>query len=109
MEVNVLGTVYTVDMTKQSDDPRLEDSDGYIDTSEKLIMIDDMTEAEKDINTKGDLKSYQKQVTRHELIHAFLFESGLDVNSWAYNEELVDWISIQFPKIAKAFDEAGCL
>lgn len=109
MEVNVLGTEYTVDIMAKGEDPRLEDNDGYCDTSEKLCVIDDMAEAENDVSAKGDLKSYQKQVIRHELIHAFLFESGLDVNSWAYNEELIDWIAIQFPKIAKAFAEADCL
>lgn len=110
MEINVLGTEYTVNITPRREDPRLADgSDGYTDTSEKLCVIDDMSEAEDEIFVKGDLKKYRQQVIRHELLHAFLFESGLDANSWAYNEELVDWIAIQFPKIAKAFDEAECM
>lgn len=109
MEINVLGTEYTVYLTPKSEDPRLEDNDGYTDTSEKLCVVDDLEHAEKDTFAKGDLKKYRKQVIRHELLHAFLFESGLDVNSWAYNEELVDWIAIQFPKIAQAFTEADCM
>ncbi len=109
MEVSVLGTEYTVNITAKDEDPRLEDNDGYCDTSEKLCVIDDLSKAENDVSAKGDLKSYRKQVIRHELLHAFLFESGLDVNSWAYNEELIDWIAIQFPKIAKAFAEADCM
>ena len=109
MEVNILGTEYTISITPKGEDPRLEDNDGYTDTSEKLCVIDDLSEAEKCIESKGDLKSYRRQVMRHEIVHAFLFESGLDVNSWAYNEELVDWFAIQFPKIAKAFAEADCM
>ena len=110
MKVNVLGEPYTIDIIPAETDPKLEeDHDGYCDTSEKRCVIDDLSEAENDRNATGDLKSYRKQVIRHELLHAFLFESGLDVNSWAYNEELVDWIAIQFPKIAKAFDEADCM
>lgn len=40
----------------------------------------------------------------------FLFESGLDANSngieaWASNEEMVDWIAIQMPKIVNAYEE----
>lgn len=41
--------------------------------------------------------------------------SGLNVNSlpcedgWATNEEMVDWIAIQGPKIFKAWKEAGAL
>ena len=47
---------------------------------------------------------------RHELIHAFLFESGLAENSnWARNEEMVDWIARQFPKMAKTFQEVKVL
>ena len=51
----------------------------------------------------------QKHVLRHELIHAFLFESGLDQNSnlcesWAINEEMVDWMAIQMPKIMNIYD-----
>ena len=49
------------------------------------------------------------------MIHAFLAESGLSANalsnytSWAENEEMVDWIAIQFPKILEVFKEADCL
>ena len=55
-----------------------------------------------------------RQVTRHEIIHAFLFESGLDISSgkadnWAVNEEMVDWFCIQIPKIQRCMQEAGVL
>ncbi len=110
MKINVLGEEYTVDIIPKSEDPKFADgNDGYADTSEKRCVIDDMSDSENDVFVKGDLKKYRKQVIRHELLHAFLFESGLDVNSWAYNEELVDWMAIQFPKIAKAFAEADCM
>lgn len=39
----------------------------------------------------------------------FLFESGLDSESWGRNEEIVDWIANQFPKMMKAFDEVNAL
>lgn len=46
----------------------------------------------------------------NEIVHAFLLESGLDENSeWARNEELVDWIAIQGPKIWKAWQEADAV
>jgi len=50
-----------------------------------------------------DLEKYRKQVIRHELVHAFLFESGLDASSWGKNEEIVDWIAIQSLKLFEAF------
>lgn len=60
-----------------------------------------------------DLVAYQRKVIRHEIVHAFLYESGLWQNSygskcWAQNEEMVDWFAIQEPKIHSAYIEAGC-
>ncbi|HJA90843.1 MAG TPA: hypothetical protein H9948_08655 [Candidatus Jeotgalibaca merdavium] len=47
---------------------------------------------------------------RHELIHVFLFESGLGENSqWAQNEEMVDWFARQFPKLLKAFQAVSAI
>ena len=72
-------------------------------------MVEDMSSHENSIGAKKDLKNYQRQVIRHEILHAFLYESGLEGNSWAINEEMVDWLAIQFPKIEKAFREVGCI
>lgn len=50
-----------------------------------------------------------KKTIRHEIIHAFLNESGLTDcalqprGSWARNEEMVDWFAIQGPKIVQAW------
>lgn len=98
---NVLGTPYEVFKTKESDDPNLKDCSGYTDVTTKKIVVEDM-------GTRGDkldnMKVYENKTIRHELIHAFIFESGLDGEvDWATNEEVVDWIAMQFPKIAEAF------
>ena len=55
-----------------------------------------------------------KKVLRHEIVHAYLCESGLEhcslgEDSWATNEEMVDWMAIQGPKLYKAWEEAGAL
>lgn len=60
-----------------------------------------------------DLVAYQKKVLRHEIVHAFLYESGLWQNAygskcWAKNEEMIDWMAIQIPKIQRAYKEAYC-
>ena len=52
-----------------------------------------------------DVAKYRKQVIRHELIHAFLCESGLHENCKWHNEEMVDWLAIQAPKLQKIFKE----
>ena len=109
---NVLGTEYKIflDVSKD-DDPILETCDGYCDKTVHRIVI---AAPEKDANL-ADFVDYQKQLMRHELVHAFLFESGLDGNSaWhvegeEHPEQTVEWIARQFPKMIKTFREVGAL
>ena len=107
-KVNILGTEYTLIETTQAEDQNLEGVDGYCDTSIKECVVEKM-EASGVIREKKNLPEYKKAVTRHELIHAFLFESGLDCCSWANNEEMVDFFAIQFPKLLKVFKDSDCL
>ena len=107
MEINILGTVYTLNEETEKTDKLLANKDGYCDTSIKKCVVDKMQNDAPD--AKKDLVSYKKSVIRHELLHAFLFESGLDTQSWAVNEEMIDWIAHQFPKLHKAFEEADAL
>lgn len=107
----VLGTVYKIIKGTKEQYPVLGNIDGFTDTSTKEIIIDTF---EVTPNSKKDLDKYEKSVMRHEIIHAFLAESGLEANSnscdaWATNEEMVDWFAIQAPKIYVAFVDAGCL
>jgi hypothetical protein len=105
-KVDVLGTTYIVKEDNDVNDPKLKECDGYCDETIKLCVVADLV---PDIMSKANLDEYKKKVTRHELVHAFLFESGLTENSWAENEEIVDWIASQFPKMLKAFKEIGAL
>lgn len=109
-KVNILGSEWNVKFGNEKEYPNLTNVDGYTDSSTRKIVVDDMEASHGQIGTKADLKSYQKHVVRHEIIHAFLLESGLDSNSnsadsWAMNEEMVDWFAIQSPKIFKVFNE----
>ncbi len=107
MKANVLGTEYEIKITNSDNDSYLKDMDGYCDETTKTIVVDEM---KPDDHSKLNLKEYQKKVTRHELIHAFLFESGLAESSpWARNEEMVDWVASQFPKIKKVFEDLNIL
>lgn len=104
--VNVLGTQYKVIQSNSGKDMTLETSDGYCDHTVKTCVIDTFKLAPGSVS---DLQEYRKKVIRHELIHAFLFESGLGHESWGTNEEIVDWIAFQFPKMLQAFQEADAL
>lgn len=115
MTVNILGIEYEIIHGMIKDYPALKSRDGYCDDTVKQIVIQHPDEWDADNpNAKGDLPRYFKQVLRHEIIHAFLSESGLSdcslkAGSWATNEEMVDWFAIQFLKLQKAFKEAEAI
>lgn len=108
MTVNILGEQYTI--TQSHNDPRLENIDGFCDETTKEIVVETYEGDDGKPGIKGQLDIQRKKNVRHEIVHAFLFECGLAENSpWAQNEELVDWIAIQGPKIWKAWQEAGAV
>ena len=103
MKVNVLGTVYRIKYV-----PSLDSRGGETDFYTKEIRISEQKDIPAEYKT-DNLKEMQRHVLRHELIHAFLFESGMDQSSaaheaWAVNEEMIDWMAIQMPKIMAAYD-----
>ena len=106
--IDVLGTKYTVTEASVDEDKRLVGYDGYCDKTDKRIVV---TKVSPDCDL-GDFAAYQKKLIRHEIIHAFLFESGLHEN-WrhdeGHDEAYVDWIAVQFPKLLVAFNEADAL
>lgn len=96
--VDIFGQEYSIffrDMT----DPRLENADGYCDFTTKTIVV--RADIPETVNTVADLTVYKNKVLRHEIIHAFLYESGLNDSSWGSNEEIVDWIALQLIKIVE--------
>lgn len=115
MRVSVLGVPYTLLYKTKAQDKGLEDCDGYCDTSVKCLVVRDYTDDErKEPMSLKDLDAYKRKCTRHEIVHAFLYESGLSVNGvgaeqWPTNEEMVDWMAIQGPKLYAAWEQAGCL
>ena len=109
MKIDVLGTKYTVTVTTAQKDPFLNDCDGYCDKTSKKIVV----KAKDDSNQLDNFDVYLKKVKRHEIIHAFLFESGLHENfkhdDWGHDETMIDWIAVQFPKLLAAFKAADCM
>ena len=107
IKVDVLGVEYTIKQLDKVKDLHLENCDGYCDHTTKTIVIDTFKIYEGQPGTLENLDAYEKKVIRHELVHAFLFESGLSACSWAKDEEIVDWIAAQFPKMMKVFKEVN--
>lgn len=118
MTVSILGTEYSIETHKISEDKTMRENQwgGYCDEELKLIVVADMTEKKYvDIPSKKAQDSFRKKTLRHEILHAFLNESGLSANasasdgSWAKNEEMIDWLAIQSPKIIAAFKEVKAI
>ena len=116
--VNILGTPYKIVVKAYEQDPDFErnGSGAYCDNDALLLVLCDMnTYPGWENGDYEDSAHHQmKLLLRHEIVHAFLFQSGLSSNSglaeeWATNEEMVDWIALQGPKIYKAWEEAGAL
>lgn len=108
MKINVLGTEYEIVRPTPEQDKKLKMADGYCDNTIHRIAV--TGEESDDIMDKGNLEAVRQKQLRHEIIHAFLFESGLGENSdWALNEEIVDWFAFQISKLVVAMHEAGAL
>ena len=113
--VSILGTKYKVHTgVPVSNDKDLENRFGYCSYNEHRIVVADLNTISGWTNESESVKLIQTNATlRHEIIHAFLFESGLNgsstsVESWACNEEMVDWFAMQMPKMIKVFEQLGC-
>lgn len=108
-KINVLGTEYNVIFRSANEDSFLKSCSGYIDKTVKKIVI----ENKKDDCEIEDFDYLQKQTCRHEIVHAFMEESGLsndfEHKSIGIEETMVDWIAIQFPKMKKVFEEHNLL
>ena len=109
--VDVLGTEYKIWMdVVKANDPTLEHCDGYCDKTVKRIVVADVNKSDFD-----DCEEYRRFLLRHELVHAFLFESGIggstkwDVEGEEHPEHLVEWLAYQYPKMLEAFRAVGAI
>lgn len=118
MNISILGTKYSISKVKYDQDPDFAQHsiNGYCDPTLKQIVICDMSTYPGYENCTKESKAITEQDTlRHEIVHAFFNESGLQDcclqpnGPWAKNEEMIDWIALVGPKIMKAWNEAGAL
>ena len=109
MTVNILGAKWNIIEKSVKQDKLLENADGYCDWTTKTIVVEREMEG-----SLGNMDCYVNKVKRHEIVHAFMFESGLaecsgNVESWAANEAMVDWIARQGVKLYQAWQDAKAI
>lgn len=106
MKISILGTDYEIIKQKKEENPKLDNSWAYTEPYSKKIIISEDLGKNLTINTAERQDLFAEKVLRHEIIHAFFTESGLNSEcDYATNEELIDWIAIQFPKIVKVLEQ----
>lgn len=110
-QTSILGTKYDIFMdVSKRDDPELALCDGYCDYSVKRIVV-----CNNEDSDLCDYDEHKKNSLRHELVHAYLFESGIganvvwDVPGQTHPEHFVEWLAMQFPKLAETFKEVGAM
>ena len=104
-KVNILGTEYKI--YTDSDNSLLDslNAAGLCEQYSKNIYLKAVEQ-----DSMENVEKYKQRLLRHELIHAFLIESGLgDECDFADNEMLIDWIALQFPKMIKVFEETNAI
>lgn len=103
--VNILGTEYQIVVNT----PMCQslNADGMCKEYDKLIV---MRECNRLLDADDSYEAKEQrfnEVMRHEIIHAFFDESGLE--DYSQDERLVCWIAKQFPKILQAFKDTNCV
>lgn len=98
--VNILGTEYKIiidnEMHRTIRDGRERRYAHEISLRPEADMLDnEATDKEKNLRFL--------EVGRHEIFHAFFDESGLE--GYSEDEQLINWLSTQSPKIFKVFQE----
>lgn len=109
-KVNILGTEYEIKVQSENENAKLKENNGLCEQYSKQIILNDFEFCKDDVMCVDNFEEFKKKVLRHEVFHAFFGESGLRSQSdYAENEELIDWLAIQSPKIFKVFKELDLL
>lgn len=101
MKMNILGTDY--ELIKDCDELTERNVDGECQSYGKVIRIRPLKKMLLPVDSDAIKQQRYNEVVRHEVIHAFFHESGLD--GYSADEQLVDWLAMQFPKMYRLFKE----
>jgi len=111
--IDILGSKYKVEIApymKYYD--KFQEVGGWCDFHDKTIVALDAEDYVKSIDDIPTAKPFKatERILRHEIIHAVLYESGLDGETdFARDEILIDFLAIQFPKIVGIMEKAGLI
>lgn len=107
-KVNICGVDWTIRIVP-ADDDRLKNSieaNGVCESYTKEVFVRDYTE-QNDPKQYLNIEMYVKKVIRHELIHAFFFETAHQ--SIYEDETITETLAQTLPKLAKIMEEADLM
>lgn len=109
--LNILGTKWKLKEVSRDTDPMFGTVDGFTDRSSRTMLV--ASESVCEPGAFMNWPEYLKSVKRHEIIHAFMIESGLAQEMYhppyGTDEQAVDFFAIQFPKMIEVFQKAEAL
>jgi len=112
LKINVLGTEYTITELSESEwEKSRKIEECFKDTDERVVKGLCLG-YERKIYLKKNLGKHERRgVLRHEIIHAYQYESGVihSINNLWDLENETDWLAWNIPKIARTFKELNIL
>ena len=113
-KVNINGQDYRVEIAKyEKYFDAFQSRAGWTDFSTKTIVVldaEDYVQYEDPGRVLESAGRVTERILRHEIMHAFMYESGLDTETaFARDEILIDFLAIQLPKIVGVLDKHDLL
>lgn len=105
MRIDVLGVPYTVRTSTEECDR--EGADGLTDRFKKEIVMKRRADMLGGCDEQDVLATYYRRCQRHELIHAFFFEAGME--RYGMDEDLVDLLALKWPQMCEAMRKIGAM
>ena len=106
-KTEILGQEWTVCLCGEEEDSRLKDTMGFTDWTSRKIVVGRIPDAETNLDYPIAILC---KVLRHEMVHAFLFSSGLGDDfahpAMGHDETMTDWIAYHLHRIASACADA---
>ena len=102
IKVDILGEQYKL---MEIEDKRFDefDADGFCEWWAKELHIKKGID-EHEPGSMLNLKDYRANTIKHEIVHAFMFESGMQ--NYERDEMLVEWVARNLEKMMNAYNQA---
>lgn len=109
-EIIILGKTYQIYYLPEEVDKELEDKYGYADQVESKVVIDTSIINDCKNDKRRALELLKRTLRRHEIVHCYFFECGLDDQTpFARDETLIDWLALKLPDIFLNMKQKGLL